>query len=65
MGRGKSLVQVEVHHVHTEIAGANLADQRVHVGAVHIKQAALVVHDVGYLVDFLLEDAQGVWIRQH
>ena len=34
--RRKSLVQVEVHHVHAEVAGTRDAGQRVHVGAVHV-----------------------------
>ena len=58
-------MQVEVHHVHTEIAGANLANQGVHVGAIHIKQPALGMHDVGNLVDLLFEDSQRIRIRQH
>src|SRR5581483_7185508 len=31
--RRERLVQVQVHDVHAKVAGANLADQRVHVGA--------------------------------
>ena len=58
-------MQVQVHHVHAEIAGADFADQRVHVGAVHVEQAALGVHDVGDLVDLLLEDSQRVGIGEH
>ena len=63
--RGESLVQVQVHHVHAEVAGTDFADQRVHVGAVHVEQAALGVHDFGDLVDLLLEDAQRVGIGEH
>ena len=63
--RGEGLVQVEVHDVDAEVAGANLADQRVHVGAVHVEQRALVVEHVGDLVDLLLEDAEGVGIGEH
>ena len=58
-------MQIQVHHVHAEIAGTDFADQRVHVGAVHVEQAALGVHDVGDLVDLLLEHAQRVGIGQH
>ncbi len=39
--RGEGLVQVQVHHVDAEVAGPRLADQRVHVGAVHVEQRAL------------------------
>ena len=65
MRSGESLVQVQVHHVNAEIAGADFADQRVHVGAVHVEQAALGVHDLGDLVDFLLEHSQRVGIGEH
>ena len=41
MRRGESFVQVQVHHVDAEIAGARDAGQRVHVGAVHVEQRAL------------------------
>ena len=61
----ESLVQVEVHHVGAEITGTHLADQSVHVGAVHVEQRALGVQQVGDLVDLLLEDAQGVGIGEH
>jgi 2C-methyl-D-erythritol 2,4-cyclodiphosphate synthase len=58
-------VQVEVHHVHAEVAGARLADERVHVGAVHVEQRALGVQDVGDLVDFALEDADRGRVGEH
>ena len=47
--RGEGLVQVQVHHVDAEIAGPRDADQRVHVGAVHVDQRALRVQDLGDL----------------
>ena len=65
MRRRKRLVQVQVHHVDAEVAGPHLADQRVHVGAVHVEQAALGVQDVGDLVDVLLEHAERIGIGQH
>ena len=61
----KRLVQVQVHQVDAEIAGARLPDQRVHVGAVHVEQAALSVQNLGDLVDLLLEDAQRVGVGEH
>ena len=63
--RGEGLVQVEVHDVHAEIAGARLADERVHVGAVHVEERALGVEDVGDLVDLALEDAERVRVGEH
>ena len=58
-------MQVEVHHVHAEVAGARLAHQGVHVGAVHIEQGALGVEDFGDLVDLAFEDADGRGIGEH
>ena len=61
----ESLVQVEMHDVDAEVAGAHLTDQRVHVGAVHIEKATFCMQDVGNLMDVLLEHAQRVGIREH
>ena len=65
MRRRERLVQVQVHHVGAEVAGTHLADQRVHVGAVHVKQRALGVQHFGDLVDLLLKHAQRVGIGEH
>ena len=61
----KSLVQVEVHHVDAEVAGAYFADQRVHVGAIHIEQRALCVKNVGDLVDLVFKNAERGRIGEH
>ncbi len=61
----EGLVQIQVHHVDTEVAGTDFANQGIHVGAVHVKQAALGMHDLGNLVDLLLEHSQRVGIGQH
>ena len=58
-------MQVQVHHVDAEVAGADLADQRVHVGAVHVEQRALGVEDVGDLVDLVFEDAERGRVGEH
>jgi len=58
-------VQVQVHHVHAEVAGADLAHQRVHICAVHVKQSAFGVEDVGDLVDLALEDAERGGVGEH
>ena len=65
MRRRKRLVQVQVHHVHAKVAGPRLADERVHVGAVHVEQRALGVENVGDLVDLALEDANRRRVGQH
>ncbi len=58
-------MQIEVHDIHAEVAGARLAAERVHVGTIHIKECALGVQDVGDLVDLALEDADGGWVGEH
>ena len=58
-------MQVQVHHVHAEVAGPHLAHQRIHVGAIHVHQRAFGMQHVGNLVDLLLEDAEGVGIGEH
>ena len=65
VGRRESFVQVEVHHVDAEIAGARDAGQRVHVGAVHIEKRALVVQNFCDFRDALFEDAERRGIGDH
>ena len=65
MRSGKCLVQIQVHHVHAEIAGARHAGERVHVRAVHVKQSAALVQDRGNFRDALFENAERAGIREH
>ncbi len=65
VGRGKRLVQIQVHDVGAEIARTRDADQRVHVGAIHIELRALGMQDFGDARNVLFEDAQRVGICQH
>ena len=58
-------MQVEVHDVHAEVARPGLADERVHVRAVAVDQAALRVDDPRHLADLILEHPQGVRVGQH
>jgi len=58
-------MQIQVHHVHAEVPGTGLADQGIHVGAVHVEQGALGVEDVGDLMNLTLEDANGAGIGEH
>ena len=41
----EGLVQIQVAHVRADVAGAGQADLRIHVGAVHVHLAAVVVDD--------------------
>ena len=63
--RGEGLVEVQVHHVHAEVAGPRFAHQCVHVGAVHVEQRAFGVENFGDPCDLALEDANGRGIGQH
>ena len=65
MRRGKGFVQVQVHHVHAEIAGARDAGERVHIGAVHVEERAAFVEDGGNFCDAFLEDAESAGVGQH
>ena len=54
-----------MHHVDAEIAGAGDPNDRVEVGAVHVKKRAVGVERVGHFVDPLLEEAERVGIGHH
>ena len=58
-------MQVQVHHVHAKITGTSPADQRIHVGPIHVEQGALGVENVGNLMNLALEDADGAGVGQH
>ena len=48
-----------------DVARAHLAEQRVQVGAVHVDEAARLVHDVGDLAELLLEQAERRRVGDH
>eukprot|EP00967_Tisochrysis_lutea_P102406 scaffold154110_cov28-Tisochrysis_lutea.AAC.2 len=57
MRDAERLVQVEVAHISPEVAGPAEADLCVHVGAVHVDLAAVIMDGVADFDDGLLEDA--------
>ncbi len=61
----KCFVQVEVHHVDSQVAWPRHASERVHVRAVHIQQCSFGVQNLGDLRDTLLEDSQRRRIGDH
>ena len=61
VGRGERLVQVQVHDVHAEVARPRLAHQGVHVGAVHVEQPALGVHELGNVGRSAGRRRRGCW----
>ena len=65
MRDAERLVQVEVAHVGADVARAAEPDLRVHVGAVHVHLAAVLVHDPADLPDRSLEDAVGGRVGDH
>ncbi len=53
------LVEIQVAHIGADVARPAQADLRVHVGAVHVDLAAMLMHDFANLLDGGLEDAVG------
>src|SRR5260370_18546279 len=53
----KCLVQIQVHHIDTQISGARDTREGVHVRAVHVKQRSLGVQDLRDLRYALLENS--------
>ena len=65
VGRRKGLVQIEVHDVDAEIAGTGDADERVHVGAIHVDQRTFAVDDLSGFDDVFFKDAERVGVGHH
>ena len=65
MRRGEGLVQVDVAGVKAHVAGAGNAEQRVQIGAVHVDEAADVVHELRDFGDARFEQADRVGIGDH
>ena len=65
MRDGEGLVQVQVADVAADLSGLHQAHQRVHVGAVQIDLAAMLVGDLADLAHGLFEDAMGRGIGDH
>ena len=60
MRSGECLVHVVVHHVAAEVAGASLAEDRVHVRAVDVDEATDAVQHVGDFGDVAFEQPERV-----
>ena len=61
----KGFVQVEMANIGADIAGPAETDLCVHVRAVHVNLAAVLVHDVADLADGGFENAVGGGVRHH
>jgi hypothetical protein len=58
-------VGVEVHHVETGLTGLELAQDGVHVRAIHVGQRTSGVDRLEHLADPFLEQAQRRWVGEH
>ena len=65
VGLGEGLVQVEVDDVEAHVARPREPHHRVEVGAVVVERRADPVHDLGDLVDVVVEQAERVRVGQH
>ena len=65
VGDAEGLVQVQVAHVAAKLAGGGGAHQRVHVGAVHIHTAAVLVHQGAQLFDTGFKHAVRAGVGDH
>ncbi len=61
----ESLMQIQVRHIRTELGRTGQADQRVHIGAVHIHLPAILVDDVANGAHFGLEHAVRTRVGDH
>src|SRR5439155_13205288 len=64
--RGRErLVHVDVHTVDAEVSGTRDPEERVHVRAVSVHEAARGVHGVADLPHAFFEEAERVRVREH
>ena len=59
------LVQIEVHDINTQIAGARNAHEGIQIGAIAVNIATAIVDESGNGRLFRLEDAQSVGVGNH
>jgi hypothetical protein len=65
MRNRKSLVQVQMADIRTDVSRAGQADLRVHVGTIHVNLAAIGVDDAGDFVDAFFIDTVGARVGDH
>src|SRR6185369_17300670 len=65
MGRREGLMEIQMNYVDAHIAGASNADERIHIGAIHVNQTTGVMNDAANLLNVLLKQSECVWIGQH
>ena len=62
---GKRLVQIQVKHIDSHLAGAGITHEGIEIGAVHIDEATLLVDNLGDLLDMGFKDPHGIGVGQH
>src|SRR2546428_822545 len=65
VGRRERLVEIEMDDVEVHLPGGRAAQDRVEVRAVVVEEAAGIVDDLSNLEHVLLEDPEGVRVREH
>ena len=61
----KRFVQVVMNHIETHISRTGNAEQCIHIGTVHIEQAAVIMHHCCELQDLFFKKADGIRIGKH
>ena len=61
----KRFVQIQVRHIATELARLGRADQCIHVGAIDIHLAAVLMHDLADFSNTFFKHTVRGWIGHH
>ena len=65
VGRGKCLVQIQMHHVKSHVSGPHNAHDGVQVGSVVVAEPARLVHDLGDFQNIFVKQTHRVGVGQH
>ena len=65
VGDAEGFVQVQVADIAAELAGGGCAHQGIHIGAIHINPAAVLVHQGAQLFDRGFKHAMGAGVGDH
>ena len=61
----KCLVQIQMNYIDSHVSRTGDADQRVHIGSVHVDEPAGSMDGVAYFANVAFENADRVRIGQH
>jgi hypothetical protein len=65
MGDAESLVEIQMQNIRAKLAGSGDAYQRVHIRAIHIHLAAMIVDDFADFTHRFFIDAVCRWVGDH